>query len=61
MLRDSGLKTVPIQHPVSEVTIAGDLAKHVSNALIPASDLEFRGFARRAVAILIEDMSIAGE
>ncbi|MHA7901079.1 MAG: TldD/PmbA family protein [Henriciella sp.] len=48
-----------IQHPVSEVTIAGDLPSMLKR-LIPASDLEFRG-TRDAPSILIEDMSIAGE
>ena len=48
-----------IQHPVSEVTIAGDLPGMFAR-LIPASDLEFRG-TRDAPSILIEDMSIAGE
>lgn len=48
-----------IQHPVSEVTIAGDLPG-MFRRLIPASDLEFRG-SRDAPSLLIEDMSIAGE
>ncbi|MEM7328484.1 MAG: TldD/PmbA family protein [Pseudomonadota bacterium] len=48
-----------IQHPVSEVTIAGDLPS-MFRRLIPASDLEFRG-TRDAPSVLIEDMSIAGE
>lgn len=48
-----------IQHPVSEVTIAGDLPS-MFKRLIPASDLEFRG-TRDAPSLLIEDMSIAGE
>lgn len=48
-----------IQHPVSEVTIAGDLPGMFSR-LVPASDLEFRG-SRDAPSLLIEDMSIAGE
>lgn len=48
-----------IQHPVSEVTIAGDLPS-MFKRLVPASDLEFRG-TRDAPSILIEDMSIAGE
>ncbi len=48
-----------IQHPVSEVTIAGDLPSMFAR-LVPASDLEFRG-ARDAPSLLIEDMSIAGE
>ncbi len=48
-----------IQHPVSEVTIAGDLPG-MFRRLVPASDLEFRG-SRDAPSLLIEDMSIAGE
>lgn len=48
-----------IQHPVSEVTIAGDLPSMFAR-LVPASDLEFRG-TRDAPSLLIEDMSIAGE
>lgn len=48
-----------IQHPVSEVTIAGDLPG-MFKRLVPASDLEFRG-TRDAPSLLIEDMSIAGE
>ncbi|MEM8616434.1 MAG: TldD/PmbA family protein [Pseudomonadota bacterium] len=48
-----------VQHPVSEVTIAGDLPSMFAR-LVPASDLEFRG-TRDAPSILIEDMSIAGE
>ena len=48
-----------IQHPVSEVTIAGDLPSMFAR-MVPASDLEFRG-SRDAPSILIEDMSIAGE
>ncbi|MEL7031554.1 MAG: TldD/PmbA family protein [Pseudomonadota bacterium] len=48
-----------VQHPVSEVTIAGDLPS-MFKRLVPASDLEFRG-TRDAPSILIEDMSIAGE
>lgn len=48
-----------IQHPVSEVTIAGDLPS-MFKRLVPASDLEFRG-SRDAPSILVEDMSIAGE
>ena len=48
-----------IQHPVSEVTIAGDLPS-MFKRLVPASDLEFRG-SRDAPSLLIEDMSIAGE
>ena len=47
-----------IQHPVSEVTIAGDLPAMFAR-LVPASDLEFRG-SRNAPSLLIEDMSIAG-
>lgn len=48
-----------VQHPVSEVTIAGDLPG-MFKRLVPASDLEFRG-TRDAPSLLIEDMSIAGE
>lgn len=48
-----------IQHPVSEVTIAGDLPG-MFKRLVPGSDLELRG-TRDAPSLLIEDMSIAGE
>mgnify|MGYP006277707383 CR=1 FL=1 len=48
-----------IVHPVSEVTIAGDLPAMYAR-LVPASDLEFRG-SNDAPSILIEDMSIAGD
>ncbi len=48
-----------VQHPVSEVTIAGDLPS-MFKRLVPGNDLEFRG-SRDAPSILIEDMSIAGE
>lgn len=48
-----------IQHPVSEVTIAGDLPG-MFKRLIPGSDLELRS-TRDAPSLLIEDMSIAGE
>ncbi len=48
-----------IVHPVSEVTIAGDLPSMFAR-LVPASDLEFRG-SRDAPSLLIEDMSIAGD
>ncbi|MEL7285981.1 MAG: metallopeptidase TldD-related protein, partial [Pseudomonadota bacterium] len=48
-----------VQHPVSEITIAGDLPS-MFKRLVPASDLEFRG-TRDAPSLLIEDMSIAGE
>ena len=48
-----------VQHPVSEVTIAGDLPSMFAR-LIPGSDLELRG-TRDAPSILIEDMSIAGD
>jgi PmbA protein len=47
-----------IQHPVSEVTIAGDLPA-IFARLVPASDLEFRGRIN-APSLLVEDMSIAG-
>ncbi|MEQ9315611.1 MAG: metallopeptidase TldD-related protein, partial [Henriciella sp.] len=47
-----------VQHPVSEVTIAGDLPAMFAR-LIPASDLEFRG-RQNSPSLLIEDMSIAG-
>jgi PmbA protein len=47
-----------IAHPVSEVTIAGDLPS-IYARLVPASDLELRG-TNDAPSILVEDMSIAG-
>jgi len=46
-------------HPVSEITIAGNLLDMYAN-LIPASDLEFRG-ATNAPSILIPAMTIAGD
>ncbi len=48
-----------IAHPVSEVTIAGDLPS-MFKRLVPANDLELRG-SRDAPSLLIEDMTIAGE
>lgn len=48
-----------IVHPVSEVTIAGDLPSMFAR-LVPASDLEIRG-SRDAPSLLIEDMAIAGD
>ncbi|NBC20432.1 MAG: TldD/PmbA family protein [Alphaproteobacteria bacterium] len=48
-----------IAHPVSEVTVAGDLASMYAR-LIPANDLELRG-SHDAPSLLIEDMSIAGD
>lgn len=48
-----------IVHPVSEVTIAGDLLAMFAR-LKPLSDLEFRG-ATNAPSILIEDMKLAGK
>lgn len=47
-----------IAWPVSEVTVAGDLASMFAR-LVPASDLELRG-TRDAPSILIEDMNLAG-
>ncbi len=47
-----------IEHPVSEVTIAGDLPSMFLR-LRPANDLEFRG-AMDAPSLLVEDMTIAG-
>ena len=47
-----------IAYPVSEVTVAGDLASMFAR-LIPASDLELRS-TRDAPSILIEDMNLAG-
>ena len=48
-----------IAHPVSEVTIAGDLPAMFAR-LIPGFDLEIRG-SRDAPSLLIEDMAIAGD
>lgn len=48
-----------IVHPVSEVTIAGDLPG-IFARLEPLSDLEFRG-ATNAPSILVEAMMIAGK
>lgn len=47
-----------IAYPVSEVTVAGDLAL-MFGRLVPASDLELRS-TRDAPSVLIEDMSLAG-
>ncbi len=47
-----------VAHPVSEVTVAGDLPSMFAR-LLPASDLEFRG-SRDAPSILIADMNLAG-
>ncbi len=47
-----------ISHPVSEITIAGDLPSMFAR-MIAGSDLEFRG-TNDAPSLLIEDMSIAG-
>lgn len=47
-----------IAHPVSEVTIAGDL-RSMFLRLVPANDLEFNG-TRDAPSLLIEDMTLAG-
>jgi PmbA protein len=47
-----------VQHPVAEVTIAGELPA-IFRRLVPASDLEFRG-RMNAPSLLVEDMSIAG-
>ena len=48
-----------ILHPVSEVTIAGDLPAMFAR-LVPGSDLEIRG-SRDAPSILIDNMAIAGD
>ena len=45
-------------YPVSEVTIAGNLAD-VFRALTPANDLEFR-FGTNAPTVRIEGMTVAG-
>lgn len=47
-----------IAHPVTEVTIAGNLAD-MYKALIPANDLQFRG-AVNAPTVRIEGMTVAG-
>lgn len=47
-----------LSHPVSEVTIAGNL-RDMFAALVPASDLDFRR-AVNAPTVLIEGMTIAG-
>ncbi len=47
-----------ISHPVTEVTIAGNLAD-MYKALTPASDLEFKG-AVNAPTLRIEGMTVAG-
>lgn len=47
-----------ITHPVTEVTIAGNLA-HMYKALTPANDLQFKG-AVNAPTLRIEGMTVAG-
>ena len=47
-----------IAHPVSEATIAGNLAEMFLH-LTPADDLQFRD-ARNAPTCLVEGMTIAG-
>ncbi len=47
-----------IAHPVSEVTIAGNL-KDMLRTLVPADDLEFR-YGTNAPTVLIPEMTIAG-
>lgn len=47
-----------ITHPVSEVTIAGNL-KDMLRTLVPADDLEFR-YGTNAPTVLIPEMTIAG-
>jgi len=48
-----------LAHPVSEVTIAGNLAD-MFRALVPASDLEYR-HATNAPTVAVEGMTVAGE
>jgi PmbA protein len=48
-----------IQHPVSEVTVAGNLPDMFAR-LVPLSDLEFRG-SMNAPSILIADLQLAGK
>lgn len=47
-----------IVHPVSEVTVAGNLID-IYARIVPANDLEFRG-AMNAPSLLVEDLAIAG-
>lgn len=47
-----------LAHPVSEVTIAGNLAD-MFKAMVPASDID-RNFATAAPTLLIEQMTLAG-
>jgi PmbA protein len=47
-----------IRHPVSEITIAGNLADMFLH-MVPASDLEYR-FATNAPTIAIEGLTVAG-
>jgi len=47
-----------ISHPVSEITIAGNL-RDMFKRLIPANNLEYR-FSMNAPSILIENMAVAG-
>jgi PmbA protein len=48
-----------LAHPVSEVTIAGNLAD-MFRALVPANDLEYR-YATNAPTLAVEGMTVAGE
>jgi PmbA protein len=48
-----------IAHPVSEITVAGNLIDLYAR-LVPGADLEIRG-STNAPSILIEDMAVAGK
>jgi PmbA protein len=49
-----------IQHPVSEITIAGNLKDLYQHIVAIGTDVDLRG-AMRTGSILVEEMTIAGE
>ena len=55
----SGLKNGEIIHPVSEVTIAGNL-KDIFRNLVPCDDLEFN-FGVNAPSCLVENLTLGGK
>ena len=57
-LAASGSRTARIAYPVSEVTIAGNLAQMFSS-LVPAADLEIHG-STDAPTVRIDGLTVAG-
>jgi PmbA protein len=49
-----------LAYPVAEVTIAGNLAKMLSNIEAVGNDLEFRGSVG-SPTLLIREMTVSGE